>query len=213
MNPVDFEPTTPGTMAALLGGWGAILVYGAAGIGGLASNGFASPEGLVGGIALLGLSLPIVLARRTDAGRLNPRYARFVGGIVPTVWALSMSGALGLAAALRGGDFVSTIASLQAADAAVCLMLGAYLGRRHAVLGLMGAGLLTSLPAYNWLPPEPNGPAGPFFLAAILIAHAAGAMYYLGWRSRQTLVAIPGLPPLGTSTQPPSTSPEERNPL
>ncbi|TLZ67213.1 MAG: hypothetical protein E6K16_01140 [Methanobacteriota archaeon] len=210
--PVDFEPVTPGTMAILLAAWAGILTFGAATIAALLSSGVVSAGVTVGGIAFSGLVLPIAFARRTDAGRVNPRYAVFVGLIVPYVWCLSMTGALAVSNVYRGGDFASILASLQAADAATLLILGAYLDRRHGVLALMGIGLFATLPIYNVFSGNPSGPAGPFFLAAIAIVHATGAMYYLGWRSRETRAPALGSPPFATLTASPGPGPEGRNP-
>ena len=76
-------------LAILLAAWAGILTFGAATIAALLSSGVVSAGVTVGGIAFSGLVLPIAFARRTDAGRVNPRYAVFVGLIFWTfVWGI-----------------------------------------------------------------------------------------------------------------------------
>ena len=118
--PVDFEPVTPGTMAILLAAWAGILTFGAATIAALLSSGVVSAGVTVGGIAFSGLVLPIAFARRTDAGRVNPRYAVFVGLIVLAVLQLIpfAGGLIGLAAVLFGsGALLIALQTLRSARA------------------------------------------------------------------------------------------------
>jgi hypothetical protein len=167
--------------------WAVIFIYGTGGVAAIMSRSsgplVALPVETLAGISAT--ILPLALRRmlpREDSSRLPEQ---FVVAVMLSSF-VGFAAGLGLANAFFTNTlFIRRIVAFQLMDGIALLLMGSYYAPRHAPLLLMGITLLLAGLGYSFLPDDPSGPAGPYLLGVVGISHAAGAMFYLGRRTRE----------------------------